>query len=282
MTTIIVPTDFSDYAYYALFYATRVMPKEKCKILLVHSYHKELDHKLSILIPSKNESIVDELRAKVHLQLKAVEHKIMLDSEEINLSVESFYGSHSIIHMINELINNLDVNCLVLGTKGASGLREVFLGSQAVSIVKNVVPIPMFLISENANFSLPKNVAYATDLKTEYDENHFKFIKAIFSNHESLIYLCHVYNPEKSIKSLERRYKSLRNKLKDLAISTYWIAQDKGMEEDISHFCTEHDINLLILTYHKHGFFKSLLKQSSVEKASFHLDIPLLILPDRV
>lgn len=280
MTTIIVPTDFSTTAYKALFYATRLAPQEKCKILVVHSYQKELAHELSILDPIQNESIVHDLRATIQGKLEALEHKIMLDSVGLDLKIEVFYGSQALHEMINELIANLKVSCVVMGTKGASGLKEVFLGSQAVSVVKNVAPIPLFLISNNTDFKAPKNVAYAADFKSDYHKDHYAFLKELLKNHQAHLNISHVYDPMNNQSGVEPHYKNLKEKLEDVEFTMHWIANTRGVEADLELFCKEHNIDLLVLTYHKYGFFKSLMKTSLVEKASFHLEVPLLILPE--
>ena len=282
MASIIVPTDFSDNAYNALFYASRLISSEVCKISLVHSYGDQLSEALSRLDNSVNDVIANEIRAKIYDQLEVVKHKIIRDCEGTALEVELFYGALALNDIINDLIDNMDVDFVVMGTKGASGLKEVFMGSQAVSVIKNIHPIPLFLIPEKSDFKLPKNSVYATDLKTDYQENELAFLKNIVKEQQSNFHLAHVYHPSKAAAGVELHYTNLKNRLQDVAYTTHWISSDKEMEETLTEFCKSHHINLLVLRYHKYSFLKSILKTSFVEKASFHLDLPLLILPDSI
>jgi nucleotide-binding universal stress UspA family protein len=282
MASIIVPTDFSDNAYNALFYASRIIPNEVCKISLVHSYGDQLSESLSRLDATVNDAIAKEIRAKVYDQLKMVKHKIILDCEGIAIVVEIFYGALPLNDIINDLIDNVEVDFVVMGTKGASGLKEVFMGSKAVSVIKNIHPIPLFLIPEKSAFKLPKNIVYATDLKNNYQKSQFAFLKKLIEEHQSNFHLAHVYHPSKAAPGVELNYTNLKNKLQDVSYTTHWIASDKDMEETLTPFCKSHDINLLVLRYHKYSFLKSILKTSFVEKASFHSDLPLLILPDSI
>lgn len=282
MASIIVPTDFSENAYNALFYASRIIPNEVCKILLVHSYGDELSNALSRLDSRVNDAIANQIRAKTHEQLETLKHKIVRDCEGIALVIEFFYGALALNDIINDLIDNVDVDFIVMGTKGASGLKEVFMGSKAVSVIKNVAAIPLFLIPEKSEFKLPNNIVYATDLKNDDQEHQLTLLKKIIKQHQSNFHLAHVYHPSKAAPGVELHYTNLKNKLQDVSYSTHWISSDKEMEETLTEFCKSHDIDLLVLRYHKYSFLKSILKTSFVEKASFHSEIPLLILPDSI
>ena len=282
MASIIVPTDFSDNAYNALFYASRLIPSEVCKISLVHSYGDQLSEALSRLDTRVNDAIANEMRAEVYDQLEIVKHKIIRDCEGITLIVEFYYGALPLNDIINDLIDNVDVDFVVMGTKGASGLKEIFIGSQAVKVVKNITPIPLFLIPEKADFMLPKNIVYAADLRNDYQRNQFVLLKKIIKEHQSNFHLAHVYHPSKAAPGVELHYTNLKNRLQEVAYTTHWIGSDKEIEETLTQFCKTHHINLLVLRYHKYSFLKSILKTSFVEKASFHIELPLLILPDSV
>lgn len=282
MKNIIVPTDFSDNAYNALYYATQLVNHGVCKILLVHSYEKELANELSMMDPTKNEQIVLNLRKRIQVKMEAVKHQIIRDCDTQEIRVELFYGGDALNDMVYGIIKNLDVNSIVMGTKGSSGLKEVFLGSQAVSVVKHIQSTPVFLIPKETDFEAPKNIAYTTDFTKDYQTSHFSYLKNLIKEHQSQLDVCHVYDTSKDETGLKPHFNDLQNKLSDVPFNMRWIPGHNGLEKDISQFCSEHDIHLLVLTYHKYGFFKGLLKTSLVEKASFHLDLPLLILPEEL
>jgi nucleotide-binding universal stress UspA family protein len=282
MLSIIVPTDFSDNAYNALFYASRLFTNETCKIVLVHSYHKGSSKVLNRLDTSENEAVIKKIRATVYNQLEEVKHKIKRDSEGLDLEVELIYGSLPLHEIMNDLIFNREVNFVVMGTKGSTGWKEVFMGSQAVSVIKSIVPIPLFLIPENSNFKRFKNTVYATDFKKDTDKQNLKVIKRLINANRSRLHIAHIYNNSVILNTIEEPYMHFKKELQDIEYTTHWIASEKQMEEDLTQFCKEHDMNLLILMYHKYSFLQRILKTSRVEKISFHSDIPLLILPECV
>lgn len=280
MAHIIVPTDFSENAYNALFYATRLYPNEDCKITLVHSFESQFSTNTSRIDIGRNEQLYDELETKAFKKLETLKHKIILDSDGVNLTVDMVTSAQPLYKMVNKLIINSNVDFVVMGTKGASGIREVFLGTQAVKLIKKVKPIPIFVIPKSAEFRVPSKITYATDLKIDYAQYPLEIIKEIIRAHKSKLYIAHIYNQMSPGQTVEVNYRKLKHKLEDVEYNTHWLSSETKMEEALDTFIQKQGINLLVLMYHKGGFLKNIFKKSFVEKASFHSDIPLLILPE--
>lgn len=280
MASIIVPTDFSDNAYNALYYATRLFPDEPCKITLIHSFESQFSTSTSRIDIGRNEKIYDDFKSRADVQLEDVKHKIILDSEDIDLTVVLHSSATPLFKMVNQLIIKADTDFVVMGTKGASGLKEVFLGSQAVTLIKKIKPIPLFLIPKNTDFLKPTNIVYATDLKIDYAQYPLEIIKEVIRAHKAQLHIAHIYNQVSPGNTVENNYRKLKHKLVDTEYSMHWISSEEPMENALESFATKHGINLLVLMYHKYGFLKRVLKKSFVEKVGFHTQVPLLILPD--
>lgn len=280
MATIVVPTDFSENAYNALFYATQLFPKEACKIILAHSFENQFSTSTSRIDIGKNEALYDTLETTTNKQLEEVKQSIYLDCEDIALQVETFCGAQPLYKIVDHLVLKKGVHFVVMGTKGASGLKEIFLGSQAVKLIKKVKPVPVFLIPKKAKSQKPSNITYATDLKIDYATYPLEIIKKILSAHQSQLYIAHIYNQKSPGNTVEYNYRKLKQKLEDVTYSTHWISSRESMQEALAQFCTKHQINLLVLMYHKYGFLKRILKTSFIDKVSFHSEIPVLILPE--
>lgn len=280
MATIIVPTDFSENAYNALFYATRLFPKEACKITLVHSFENEFSTSTSRIDIGKSEAVYKDLETTANKHLEEIKHTIFRDSEGIELHINTMCRAHKLHKIVNHLVSNMGADYVVMGTQGASGLKKVFLGSQAVKLIKKVKPIPVFLIPKKANFQKPKSIAYATDLTTDYTYYPLEIIKKVQKTHQSTLHITHIYNQVSPGNIVEHNYRKLKRTLEDIPYATHWISSEEPMQEALNRFCKAHNISLLTLMHHNYGFFKRLLKKSFVDTVSFHSEIPLLILPD--
>lgn len=280
MAHIIVPTDFSENAYNALFYATRLYPNEACKIKLVHSFESQFSGSTSRIDIGRNEQLYDALEEEAFMRLEKEKNRIILDSEGISVMVDIVTSAQPLFKIVNKLIVDTNVDFVVMGTKGASGLKEVFLGTQAVKLIKKVKPIPIFVVPQQADFRVPDKVAYATDLKIDYAQYSLEIIKEVMHSHNSKLYITHIYNQMSPEQTVETNYRKLKQKLLDVEYTTHWLSSDTKMEDSLGTFIQKHGINLLVLMYHKSGFLKRLFKKSFVEKASFRSEIPILILPE--
>lgn len=280
MASIIVPTDFSENAYNALFYASQLFPAEDCSIYLVHSYERSLNDTISKMDPVANEVIIAKLRATVHSQLEQLSHRIQLDCAGQKLKVELMYAALPLNDIINDLIENLDVHFVVMGTKGASGLKEIFLGSQAVDTIKNINPIPLFLIPENVDYVCPKKIAYATDLKQYNQQENIAFLIKMINAKNSKLELVHFHDQSDIFDEVQPHFEKFKDQLKDVEFTTHWMLSEHSLEADIKNFCEKQSVHLLVLLLHKYSFLKNLIKTSTVEKISFQANLPLLILPE--
>jgi nucleotide-binding universal stress UspA family protein len=281
VNTIIVPTDFSDHAYHALFYATRLFPAESCKVLLVHSYLEESSRQLSAINPINNQQIQLDLRATIQSRLEAVTSRIKKESPKMNLSIECMYGALPLHQIINDLISNIDVQFVVMGTKGASGLEAVFIGSQAVRVLKEIAATPVFLIPEGAHKQVPDKMVYAVDFKNNLSSKDTALIKKLIYAQNAAMHIVHIHNSTTRENDIAPFYENLKKQLDPINFITNWIASDDAVEEELKQYCNLHNSNMLVLKYHKYGLLKGLLKTSTVEKISFHASIPLLIFPDQ-
>ncbi|WP_298327535.1 universal stress protein [uncultured Dokdonia sp.] len=280
MAHILVPTDFSENAYNALFYATRLYPNEECIITLVHSFESLFSTNTSRIDIGRNEQLYDELERAAFDKLDTLKHEITLDSEGISLVIDMVTSAQPLYKIVNKLIINTNIDVVVMGTKGSSGMREIFLGSQTVKLIKKIKPVPVFVVPQSATFQAPTKVAYATDLKIDYAQYPLEIIKEIIRTHKSKLYITHIYNQMSPGQTVETNYRKLKHKLEDVSYTTHWLSSITKMEDALGVFINEHDINLLVLMYHKNGFLKKLFNKSFVDKLSFHSEIPLLILPE--
>lgn len=281
MATILVPTDFSENAYNALFYATRLFPEEKCNIILVHSFEDQFSTSTSRVNIGRNDALYDNIEKEVNKQLEKVKDSITLDSATIKLNVDTYCSAQPLFKITNRLIKELEINYVVMGTQGASGLKKIFLGSQAVKLIKKITPIPLCLVPKNTDYVKPTNVAYATDLMSDYSQYSLEIIKEVLRAHTSKLQVVHIYNQTKQ-DTLKTNYNRLKPKLEDVPYNTHWVSSKETLEEAISQFCDTQKINLLVLVYHKYKWLKRVLKTSLIEKVSFKSPVPLLILPDEI
>lgn len=164
MKTIIAPIDFSDVSNNALLFAAELSQRTSAQLVVVH-------------IMQENE---DEAEASKKLNLcTSFIHK----SFGSDLSCESIALKGNFVSSLKGLIGLHRPDLVVMGTKGASGLKKILIGSNTVKVLANV-QVPVLVIPEAARFEgfikTGKNrIVMATDLNELNTENALDILKEI-------------------------------------------------------------------------------------------------------
>ena len=149
MKTVLVPVDFSNTSVNALFFAAELCKRASAALIIVNVLQKEDDE--------------EEVKNK----LKSVEINLrkFFGSE---LMCESSFAHGNFITTLKKITAIQQPDLIVMGTKGASGLKKILIGSNAVKVIENI-NTPVFVIPETARFENflhqgKSRIVLATDL----------------------------------------------------------------------------------------------------------------------
>ena len=149
MKTILVPTDFSKHAENALKVAAQIAKKNDGEIILLHMLELSTSgndalhtaHDIPELMFFKNAALE---------KLENLENSSYLDDVKVSSLVQFNMAFDGIIE--NAKKHNVDL--VVMGSHGASGFHEMFVGSNAEKVARNS-EIPVLVIKkEEENFNL--------------------------------------------------------------------------------------------------------------------------------
>ena len=104
MKKILIPTDFSENAYAALFYVSKLFSDEALQITILHSFGEEVSKLTSRVDIGRSESIVEKLYRQSDEDGKHVIHQIKLDSPQIAHNYEVISTPAPLSKTINTLV----------------------------------------------------------------------------------------------------------------------------------------------------------------------------------
>ena len=163
MKVILAPVDFSEISTNALSFAAEICKRANARLIVVN-----------IL---QNDELKEEAKASIE-RLGG-----FLNNTFGGLTFELKITEGDLIHSIKDLVSDLKPDMIVMGTKGASGLKRILIGSNTVNVLSNV-KVPVLVIPETARFErfLNKNknrVVLATDLDELEDDDALDILKEI-------------------------------------------------------------------------------------------------------
>ncbi len=161
MNRILIPCDFSAQAHSAIKLAADIAGKSACELHMIYVIEVPMMHD-SMLMPtlSFEEETMKELKENAVTQFAAIAQG--LSSHPV--VTEILYGSPSMA--INDYIRDKKIDLVVMGTKGASGLKELLIGSTAEKIVRNAA-CPVITVRREVSFKDIRNIVFPNSLEED-------------------------------------------------------------------------------------------------------------------
>ena len=142
MQRILVPTDFSAHSEKALEFAKNLAKLTGARIHLLHCYQINVGgvSPYGVTVP---EQFNREVRDAAVKQLEALAEAVAADGLEVESHVTPSYPSEA----VTDLANEIGADLIVMGTRGATGLKHVLLGSVAERTLR-IAPCPVVTVKD--------------------------------------------------------------------------------------------------------------------------------------
>ncbi|MFM1878108.1 MAG: hypothetical protein RLZZ241_974 [Bacteroidota bacterium] len=179
---------------------------------------------------------------------------------------------------IRDITRSKKIDLIVMGTRGASGVKQLFLGSNTVFAIRKA-EVPLLAIPENTPFHPIRTILLPSDYQHQYRKEEFVPLLELARQQEARVILLHVQAEEKLSVAQRMNKNHLERGLKELE---YEFATEDGgeMPDAILKYSAEHPVDLLVMMNPRHTFLERILKRQNIDQIGFHIKIPFLILPD--
>lgn len=278
MKQILLPTDFSENSWNAISYAIQVYKNDACTFHLLNTYTPVIYHVEYVLGYPAQFGLGDAVRNTSQENLNSIIQKITDNfGNNTKHNFETYARFNTVIPGIKDFLNQHNIDLIVMGTKGATGAKEVLFGSNTVHVFKEI-KYPILAVPSKFQFETPHEILFPTDLEVTYKHSNLKILIEIVKNNHSRLNAMHV-SEGYELSALQIKNKSkLESIFKGLA---YLFHEIKTMElvHAINKFQIKNKINLLVMINNKHSFFENLFFKNSINQIGFNLNIPFLVIP---
>ena len=182
---------------------------------------------------------------------------------------------------INETVEEQGIDLIVTGTKGASGLEEVFMGSNTVRIIKLVKNCPVLTVPQYFEFVSPNEIAFATDFNRFYTQSELQPLRDMAKTFNAAIRIVHVQYEIKALTELQQfNLSMLRKYLGDIEHYVHTVSELNSISKTLEAFTKDLDIHLLAMLNYQHSYMEKMTREPIVKRVAFHTQIPLLVIPE--
>ena len=267
---LLVPLDFSEASLNALESAVHIAKRQDLNITLIHVIPHES------LIQSGYESmpvatiVFESVKKEVKDRMNALADDLL---ERHGLGVNILISTGAIAVEVTRIASKMQAEMIVMGTHGASGLREFFLGTNAYDVIKRST-CPVLTIPPNQKWNGFSTILFPVrDVPNAL--NKYQYLRKIIRKNESkLIVLGIVKSPVvESIQSIQHSINYLDQELKkDGVKAILTIGTSSKPAEQVLRFAKQEAIDLIAITadfdYEIAEFFVGPYTQQIVNHAS--------------
>lgn len=270
---ILVPTDFSENAEKAIHYAVEIAGAFKADIFLLHSYYP---YALPFDEKEHQERELEHQQEETKARMKETESLIYSKNKDI--VTHRLIRAGKTVDVVLDVAREKDIDLIIMGTKGASGVREALLGTNTAEVISSS-PRPVLAVPEKAKFTGIKDVIFASEFLKADDLRKLKTATTIFETFKpdfTLLDLVDGMQKEKLVEIAEDD--SLKSLLDQTRLENPCSGKtDK--EKCIRKYLSTHNADILCLSRKKKNFWQSLFGGDYVKEFAYHADLPLLVIP---
>ncbi len=271
MKTILVPCDFSKPAINAFRFALDIAEISKGTVHLVNVVELPVLHD-SMIMPVLNfeAQLLKDLREKGISEFNKLTSKYSKEKIKVITKVE--FGTPSAAINIYAKKNKIDV--VIMGSHGASGMKEYFVGSNAEKIIRNS-KIPVLILKDYFKGSI-KDIVFPNTLDTENQEDLVMHVKELQHFFKATLHIVWINTPANftndtvTLKRLEDFAK--RYMFKKFTINIY---NHIDAEEGIREFSDSIKANMIAMGTHGRKGISHLMLGSLAESVANHYKGPI-------
>ena len=277
MKRIILPTDFSENAYNAICYALNLYKEEECTFYLLHTYTPAIYQAEYVLHSPGQIGLGDIYQENSETQLKELKKRILADFNNNKHTIIGHSAFNTLVDEIVETAINEKADLVIMGTQGATGAKEILIGTNTVHVIKKSC-CPVIAVPPNFKFEEPKEILFTTDLEIKYQKDQLKELLDIAKIHTSRVNILHVSEGH----DLTEDQISNKEKLDVLLGKTAHFFHEMASQEvinAINQFQLKKRPDLLVMIQNRHSFLERLFIEPVIKKIGFHVTIPFMVIP---
>jgi len=275
---ILLPTDFSENARNAISYAIDFFKSSECNFYLLHV------NRIEAIVAGEDSymptaEVIEEIytkpsRDKLRQLLKEISEN---HDENPNHRFYTLIDNYFFLESIRKHVEEKKIDMIVMGTKGASGLKEYIIGSNTGDVITKV-KCTTLVVPEYAKYKALKEIAFPSDFNLSYDINILQPLTDILKNLKSNLRVIHIQGKAASLNPEQLNNKELLNDYFEEFNPSFHFLTNKKVEDAIQCFVESRAVDMIVMVAKNLNYFQNILFHTRVEKITYHTDIPFLVL----
>jgi nucleotide-binding universal stress UspA family protein len=272
MKTILVPTDFSKLSKVAVSYAIGLAKVIDAKVIVLSVLHSGATPQALKSWKKFEEEMIDTAQGDAE-QLMG---EFKTEKGKVDIWYQSVLG-FPVVDKIDEFAVKNKVDLIVMGSKGATGLKKIMMGSNAAALIDKS-SVPVIVVPGNTKFRPIKKLVYATDVQNFPKE--LKVVGGFAQWLNASVEVLHIM-PVPTGKNEKKGEDASISREKLIEMARYpkihlHVVRDNNVAEGVDDFVAREKADLLAMFTHRLDFKEKLLGKSVTRELALSNNVPLL------
>ena len=276
MKRILLPTDFSEISKNAIHYALKLFKDIPCEFFLLNVFR--IPYLTNEELMGNDVSQLAKLEDELHdASRRGMEELLKTLPKNKNHKFNKISDFNLFLNAVQNIVKERDIELIVMGTKGATGAKEIFMGSNTGNVILNTT-VNLIAVPENVVFKNPKQITFPTDFRISYELEDLSPLISLAERYNSRIRVLHQSEKTDLDEEQNQNKRRLVSLLKNVKHSFHTLS-NTDFEEALNCFTQSRgNIDLIAIIARHYNFFQRLLFRPKVRELSFHTKIPLFVL----
>ncbi|WP_406684031.1 universal stress protein [Seonamhaeicola sp. MEBiC1930] len=276
MKTILLPTDFSKNSLNAINYATELLKDEICNFYILNVQKASSFISDDMMVVSSSTTIYSTLIDAAKKSIDNIISGLKLKNSYDNHQFHSIVDYDNFIDSINQITEKHQIDLIIMGTKGASGLQRVLFGSNTARVMQRCY-VPVLAIPEGCKYTRLGKIAFTTNHINLYSIEELQVLKDILELYNSKLYVLHVADEHHLAQKQLQNIDFFKVHFPE-AIHDYIDVNIKDIFSVVHQYLVDNDIEMLSMISEKHSFLDRLFTRHALETFAFSIDVPFLVM----
>ncbi len=276
---ILLPTDFSKYAWNAINYALELYRNDDCEFFILNTFRENGYVLESMMVPEPGERLYELAKEESDKGLEKIYQQIIATKGlNPNHKIHLVNKFNFLIDAIKSLIEKKDIEMIVMGTKGVTDGTRTIYGSNTVDVMEEIRICPVIAVPAEASVVMPKEIVFPTDYKIYIKKKELNYLIDIVKKTKASLKVLHIINGKENLSDKQLDNKQLLEAYFSEIEYTFHELNHNDIHNAISCFVESRDSNMVAFINKKHSFFGSILSRPLVKDLGYHSKVPVLAL----
>lgn len=279
MKNILLLTDFTPKSDNAHSYALQLHKGERCTFHLM-SIQKIWEYTMDdLMVANPKDDLNTALLGDNKTKVKAVKAKLRKEYESEDFTFKTSVDYDVFTDAINEAVITYDIELIVCGTDGKTGVMEAIFSSHTLRVIRKV-DCPILVIPKDTNFQKPTNIQYLLDYEDVFEMCGKEPLIKIARKYKSKIDVLRLtFGYDMEPKECEEEHLEMQKFFPSNPL-TYHTFIDQDPVKVIKIRQQKEPAQLQVLSAYKQTFLERMFSNSHLSQIVNTATLPLLILRD--